>query len=176
MLFRSSNNTAIGNGAGYGDGTQANTTGTNNTFIGANAMGASSTASNVITLGDASISTLRCQVTTITSLSDERDKKNITPLGAGLDFLNKLRPVSFTWNTRDKCKVDIEDTGFIAQELLAVQNETGITIPNLINKENPDKLEAGYGTLIPVLVNAVQELTAMVKQLQDEITAIKGAN
>jgi len=46
----------------------------------------------------------------------------------------------------------------------------------LVSQENPDKLEAGYGTLIPVLVSAVQELTAMVKQLQDEITTLKGDN
>ena len=171
-----SQNTANGLNAGYGVGTNPNTTGSNNTFIGNESVGASSTASNVITLGNGSITTLRCQVTTITALSDERDKKNIVPLNAGLDFLTRLRPVSFTWNTRDKAKVDVEDTGFIAQELLAVQEDTGITIPNLVSQENPDKLEAGYGTLIPVLVSAVQELTAMVKQLQDEIITLKGDN
>jgi hypothetical protein len=69
--------------------------------------------------------------------------------------------------------VDIEDAGFLAQELLAVQEETGIVIPNLVSQENPDRLEAGYGTLLPVLVNAVQELTGMVKELQDEITTLK---
>jgi len=167
------NNTAIGYEAGYGGGSNSNTTGDNNTFIGKGSTGASSSASDVITLGNSSIATLRAQVTTITALSDKRDKKNIAPLNAGLDFLTKLRPVSFTWNTRDKAKVDIEDTGFIAQELLAVQEDTGITIPNLVSQENPNKLEAGYGTLIPVLVSAVQELTAMVKQLQDEITTLK---
>lgn len=169
-------NTAVGQDAGYGVGTNSNTTGSNNTFIGYQAVGSSATASNVITLGNGSIATLRCQVTTITSLSDKRDKTNIANLGAGLDFVNKLRPVSFTWNTRDRAKVGIEDCGFIAQELLAVQGEMGITIPNLVSQENPEKLEAGYGTLIPVLVNAVQELTTMVKQLQDEITTLKGAN
>jgi len=169
-------NTANGVNAGYGVGTNSNTTGSNNTFIGNESVGASSTANNVITLGNGAIATLRAQVTTITALSDERDKKNIVPLNAGLDFLTRLRPVSFTWNTRDKAKVDVEDTGFIAQELLAVQEDTGITIPNLVSQENPDKLEAGYGTLIPVLVSAVQELTAMVKQLQDEIITLKGDN
>jgi ethanolamine utilization protein EutQ (cupin superfamily) len=169
-------NTANGLNAGIGVSpfANANTTGSNNTFIGFASVGASATASNVITLGNSSIATLRCQVTTITSLSDERDKKNIAPLNAGLDFLTKLRPVSFTWNTRDKAKVDVEDSGFIAQELLQVQEQTGIIIPNLVSQENPDKLEAGYGTLIPVLVSAMQELTAMVKQLQNEITTLKG--
>ena len=171
-------NTATGRSAGAGASpfTNANTTGNNNTFIGFESVGASATASNVITLGNGSIATLRCQVTTITSLSDERDKKDIAPLSAGLDFLTKLRPVSFKWNTRDGAKVDVDDAGFIAQELLAVQADTGITIPNLVSQENPDKLEAGYGTLIPVLVSAVQELTSMVKQLQNEIDTLKGSN
>jgi hypothetical protein len=168
-----SNNTAIGHRAGRG-ASGGNTTGSNNTFVGNDAVGASATASNVITLGNSSITTLRCQVTTITSLSDERDKKDIATLAYGLDFVSKLRPVSFTWNTRDGAKVDVEDTGFSAQELLAAQEETGITVPNLVNQENPDKLEAGYGTLIPVLVKAVQELTTMVRDLQDEIAALKG--
>jgi hypothetical protein len=165
-------NTAIGIGAGS-TGAQANTTGNNNTFLGAEATGASATASNVITLGNASVATLRCQVTTITSLSDARDKKEITSLRAGLGFISKLRPVSFTWNSRDQGKVGIEDTGFIAQELLAVQEDTGIVIPNLVSQENPDRLEAGYGTLLPVLVNAVQELAEMVKELQGEIATLK---
>jgi hypothetical protein len=165
-----STNTAIGDIAG-----STNTTGSNNSFVGFNSQGASATASNVITLGNASIATLRCQVTTITSLSDARDKKEITNLRAGLDFVSKLRPVSFTWDARDQGKVDIEDAGFIAQELLAVQEETGIVIPNLVSQENPDRLEAGYSTLLPVLVNAVQELAGMVEGLQDEITALKGA-
>jgi len=167
------NNTAIGHRAGRG-ASGGNTTGSNNTFVGNDAIGASQTASNVITLGNSSITTLRCQVTTITALSDERDKKDIATLAYGLDFVSKLRPVSFTWNTRDGAKVDVEDTGFIAQELLAAQEDTGITVPNLVSQENPDKLEAGYGTLIPVLVKAVQELTTMVQDLQAEIVTLKG--
>ena len=170
-----SNNTAIGFQAGYGTGTNSNTTGANNTFIGNESVGASGTASNVITLGNGSIATLRCQVTTITSLSDARDKTNITNLPAGLDFINALRPVSFDWNTRDGKKVGIPEFGFIAQELQEAQVATGITVPNLVSTENPDKLEASAGTLLPVLVNAVQELTAMVKDLQAEIEVLKSS-
>jgi len=162
------NNTAIGLRAGYGSGTAANTTGSNNTFIGFEAEGTSGTASNVITLGNGSIATLRCQVQSISSLSDKRDKKDIENLSAGLDFVGKLRPVSFVWNTRDKAKVNIPDAGFIAQELLDVQEATGITIPNLVSQENPEKLEAAYGTLIPVLVQAIKELKAKVESLEEK--------
>jgi hypothetical protein len=163
-----SRNTAIGDSAGYGVGTNSNTTGANNTFIGYASVGASATASNVITLGDASIATLRCQVTSITSLSDARDKSDVKDIPAGLDFVGKLRPVSFLWNTRDKAKVNIPDAGFIAQELLEAQEATGITIPNLVSQENPEKLEAAYGTLIPVLVQAIKELKAKVELLESK--------
>ena len=163
-------NTASGYQAGYGAaGVNANTTGSNNTFIGNESVGASATANNVVTLGNGSIATLRCQVTSITALSDKRDKKDIENLSAGLDFVGKLRPVSFVWNTRDKAKVNIPDAGFIAQELLDVQEATGITIPNLVSQENPEKLEAAYGTLIPVLVQAIKELKAKVESLEEKL-------
>ena len=112
-------------------------------------------------------------MTTITSLSDARDKTNIVTIPAGLDFINALRPVAFDWNTRDGQKVGIHEFGFIAQELQEAQESTGITVPNLVSTENPEKLEASAGTLLPVLVSAVQELTTIVKDLQEEIAALK---
>ena len=100
------------------------------------------------------IATLRCQVTSITSLSDSRDKTNIEQSTYGLDFINKLNPVTFDWNTRDGAKVGVKDLGFIAQELQEVDDEN----LKLVYSNNPDKLEASYGRLIPVLVKAIQEL------------------
>ena len=153
-------NTAIGRGAG-----DNNTTGLNNSFVGYQARGATATTSNNITLGNSSITTLRCQVTSITALSDARDKTNVKPIKSGLEFVKKLNPVSFTWNTRDKAKVGLPDMGFIAQELVEVQDQTQ-TIPNLVSDANPDKLEAAYGAMFPILVKAVQELTAEVEALK----------
>jgi len=162
-------NTAIGVNSGIGSSGNQNTTGANNTFIGFESAGASSTANNVITLGNSAISTLRCQVTTITSLSDARDKTDIVHIPAGLDFINRLQPVAFDWNTRDGAKVGVPDMGFIAQDLLQVMEDAGVVIPNLVSQENPDRLEAGYGTLIPVLVQAIKDLSAQVKQLQEAL-------
>ena len=160
-----SQNTIVGANAAA-TGTNNLTTGANNTVIGYNAAPSSSTVSNQITLGNSSISTLRCQVTTITSLSDARDKTNINDLSAGLTFVNALRPVAFDWNMRDGGKVGEHDTGFIAQDLKAAQESTGVNIPGLVFEGNPDRLEAGYGKLIPVLVKAVQELSAEVERLK----------
>jgi hypothetical protein len=152
--------------------------GANTTCLGYAANPSSATVSNEITLGNASIATLRCQVTTITSLSDARDKANIVGLNAGLDFVNALNPVRFTWNMRPtkgpdgediQGRVGDEDTGFIAQELKAAQATTGIVIPGLVYESNPESIEAGYGKLLPVLVKAIQELSAKVEALEAQL-------
>ena len=169
-------NTTLGNSAGL-----SVTTGNQNVFIGDNS-GASfpsitgsnvicigkesnptnGTVSNQITLGNSAITTLRCQVTSITSLSDARDKKNIEESTYGLDFVDSLKPVKFEWDTRDGAKKDIKDLGFIAQDLKEVDDE----YLGLVYSENPEKLEASYGRLITVLVKAIQELSEEVKQLK----------
>jgi hypothetical protein len=170
-----SDNTAIGHFAGYLNGVNSNTTGNNNTFIGNGSVGASQTASNAITLGNAQVTALRCQVTTITSLSDARDKTNIVDIPAGLSFVQALRPVAFDWNMRDGGKVGAHEFGFVAQELQAAQDQTGITVPNLLYTENPEKLEASAGTLIPVLVKAIQELKTQLDAVKSEIALLRNA-
>jgi trimeric autotransporter adhesin len=158
-------NTYLGYGAG-----DALTTGSNNTIIGNGSDASSATVSNEITLGNASIATLRCQVTSITALSDRRDKKDIVPLELGLDFINSLNPVKFTWNTRDGAKVGQQEAGFIAQELDEAQIAAGAeTYLDIVLKENLDKLEAAPGKLIPVLVKAIQDLSAEVAALKEQI-------
>ena len=61
--------------------------GSNNIVIGRIATKATVSASNSITLGNSSHTVLRCNVTSITSLSDARDKKDVAELSAGLDFV-----------------------------------------------------------------------------------------
>ena len=162
-----SRNTAVGQGAGYGTGSGALTTGDNNTLIGYRALPSAAVVNNEFTLGNSSVATLRCQVTSITSLSDERDKTAISDLSFGLDFIASLRPVAFTWDTRDGAKVGVRSSGFLAQDLKAAQDKAGAAeVLRLVYEENPDKLEASYGHLIPVLVKAIQELKAEVDSLR----------
>ena len=143
-------------------------TGDNNIMIGKNVRPSNfSGVNNEITLGNSSHTVLRCNVTTITSLSDERDKKEIETLPVGLEFIEKLKPVKFVWNDRDdENKRDIEDFGFIAQDLKATQEESEASYLNLVYESNPEKLEASYGKLVPILVKAIQELTAKVEALE----------
>jgi hypothetical protein len=68
---------------------------------------------------------------------------------------------------RDGGKVGVKDTGFIAQELMAAEDEAALAeYLQLTYRDNPDKLEATQGRLIPILVKAVQELAAEVELLK----------
>ena len=57
------------------------------------------------------------------------------------------------------------DLGFIAQEIDEAIGDKNDYI-HAISKDNPDKLEAAYGRFIPILVKAVQELSAKVTALE----------
>jgi hypothetical protein len=156
-------------------------TGSNSMALGYTATPSAASVSNEITLGNSSIATLRCQVTSITALSDERDKTNIEVLPYGLDFVNSLQPKKFVWDNRAEIRTEIDeqgnesqvefysankgkkDIGFIAQELQSVDDE----FTQLVYGANPEKLEASYGRLIPVLVKAIQDLSAKVTALEN---------
>jgi hypothetical protein len=160
------NNSFVGAYSGGGSSVGTARTGDNNTCLGSYATPSSTTVSNQITLGDSSISTLRCQVTSITSLSDQRDKTNIQPMPSVLSFIASLNPVQFDWWMRDGAKIGVPDYGFIAQELQQAQSSNGFDWAQLVYESNPEKLEASPGKLIPILVKAIQELTAKVAALE----------
>lgn len=180
-------NTAIGYNAGSNV-----TTGANLTLLGIDANPSSGSALDEITLGNIYVQHLRCNATTITSLSDKRDKKNIKDLNLGIDFLMKLKPRQYNWDKRDWYEGGVSDgtkmqktltAGFIAQELDSAQTISNAEWLNLVLKDNPDKWEATPGNLFPVIVKAIQELKeendslkAQVvdeRELKEEIVEIK---
>ena len=153
---------------------------TNNSYsnnciiIGHAANQSTASVSNQITLGNSAITSLRCNVTSISSLSDLRDKTNIQPLPYGIDFVNRLNPVNFEWNQRDGGRVGIKSSGFIAQELMSVEDEFDAAENlNLTLRDNEEKYEAAPGNLIPVLVKAVQELSDQVRSLSLRIEELE---
>ena len=176
IVIEGSNNTCLGYASGNFNGRDPVIN--NSTYLGNLAMASGSDitneiaigyyaiggGSNTIVLGNSSITALKCQVQTITSLSDKRDKTNIQDSEYGLDLISKLKPVTFDWNMRDGAKVGIKDLGFIAQDLQKVSDSH----TQLVNDKNPEKLEASYGRLIPVLVKAIQDLKAELDNKQDK--------
>jgi hypothetical protein len=148
------NNTAIGNSANTNS-----TTGSNNTTLGYSSAPSTTTVSNQITLGNNQVTSLRCNQTSISSLSDVRDKSNVQDSPLGLDLVNKLRPVTFDWDRRDGTMSGIKDVGFIAQEVIAVEDDLEIfDTLRMSLRDNDDKYEVAPARLIPVLTKAIQEL------------------
>jgi hypothetical protein len=102
--------------------------------------------------------------TTISAISDARLKENVQDIDVGLGAILALKPRKFDWKA-GKGKDIKGDRGFIAQEFEMV-------FPNLIDewKDNAPEGEAPYKSvrqdLIPVLVKAIQELTARVQTLE----------
>lgn len=116
-----------------------------------------------VTLGNSSTTGLHCQVQAISALSDKRDKTNIEDSEYGLDLIDSLKPVTFEWDQRDGNRKGLKDLGFIAQDLQESDDE----FLQLVNNNNPDKLQASYGRLIPVLVKAIQELRKEIKDCKN---------
>ena len=170
-------NTAIGYNAGSNV-----TTGANLTLVGIDANPSAGNATDEITLGNIYVQHLRCNVQTITSLSDRRDKKNIKDLNLGIDFLMKLRPRQYNWDKRDWYENKVSDgskmqktptAGFIAQELDSVQTLENADWLDLVLKDSPDKWEATPGNLLPIIVKAVQQLK---NEKDEEITGLREEN
>jgi hypothetical protein len=176
------NNTGNYNTAlGYNSGSNI-TTGANLTCIGIDATPTTPTAVNQVTLGNIFVTSLRCNVTTITSLSDARDKKNIHDLSLGLEFISKLKPRVYNWDKREWYDGNISDgskmqqtptAGFIAQELDEAQTNAGAEWLNLVLKDNPEKWEATPGNLLPVIVKAIQELSSENELLKERIALLE---
>jgi len=155
------------------------TTGSGNIGIGhVNSGGAQAATFNVTTennrlvLGHTSITNAYVQVAwTVTS--DERDKMNFAPVPYGLDFVNQLKPTAYQFKVGRDTETPNGDVryGFKAQDILALEGDN----PVIIDTEDADHLKYKGEHLVPVLVNAVQELTAMVKELQNEVAALKSA-
>jgi trimeric autotransporter adhesin len=108
-------------------------------------------------------------VTSITALSDARDKKDINDLELGLDYIQQLRPVSWIWDARDGSRVGTKDFGFIAQDLQKAQEDNGAPWVNAVLESNPERLEAAPGKLLPIAIKAIQELSEQVQLMKSSL-------
>ncbi|HPF90416.1 MAG TPA: tail fiber domain-containing protein [Flavobacteriales bacterium] len=120
---------------------------------------------------------------TWSTFSDARVKRDVGDGVHGLDFITRLRPVTYhrdidrhaelTGNkpTRDYPeKYDIEKilfSGFLAQEVEQAAKETGYDFSGLhLPKSDKEVYSLSYETFVVPLVKAVQELAVMVDELQ----------
>lgn len=152
------------------------TSGTNNIFIGCCAgssvagLGCCTTESNRIIMGNTS-HTCACIQISWTTPSDIRDKCIFGPVPHGKSFLSNINPIMFSFKNREtnELKETKKRYGFSAQDVLAAEGED----PVIVGTENPDKLGFTSDFIIPILVNAVKELTKDVEELRAEIAELK---
>ena len=177
------NNTAVG--AFSGD---LITTGTGNTLLGSNTEVSANTAANQLvlgngatglgdnyaTIGNASVTRVYAAQdgaavlyadATINS-SDKRLKENIEDSDLGLEFVNKLRPVRYNY-IKDKQDGKTK-YGIIAQEVQEVLKESNNEDFAGI-KDSDEYLGADYVQFVAPLIKAVQELSAEVKSLKQQL-------
>lgn len=118
-------------------------------FLPASSVKASLNATSFICAGD---------VVAYGSPSDITLKKNIKPLENSLDKIKNLQGVSFTWKKPGLSNI-VDDIGFIAQDVKNV-------LPTLVRENEDGKLSMRHQGVIPILVEAIKELEARVKELE----------
>ena len=114
--------------------------------------------------------------------SDLRFKSKIQPVNLGLQFINKLNPVSYFKMSRSQYKGEEDNNdltyeyGLIAQEVEEVLKETDPE-NTVVTKDDEGFLAMDYKQLIMPLIKSVQELSSYVEELEsnksDEIQALK---
>ena len=158
------------------------------------------TGSFEIALGNNNISSFSCKVS-LTATSDERDKTDFKDLDLGLDFVNDLKPVTYVWDNRinyvDTTKDDWKTTvdldkvtsdgskkdddlqvGFKAQDVIALEDAAGYKLSdktNLTATLTSDGKQYGlrYERFVPILVKAIQELSAKNDALEARIKKLE---
>jgi hypothetical protein len=105
--------------------------------------------------------------------SDSRLKEAIKPTALGLDFINDLNPVSYKWidKREGSGKPDQTHYGIIAQEVIETLKKYGIdSLDDFggIHGDEETYYGARYQEFIPILMKAVQELSAEIKELKEK--------
>jgi hypothetical protein len=154
------------------------TTGTNNIIIGCCAgtttggvSGNLTTESNRIVMGNSAHTCAQIQVAW-SAVSDVRDKA-LDPAGVpyGLLFVEQLEPIAYRFCNRETNEVTDDKLryGFSAQNVRGLEGD----IPVISNDDNPEKLNITDSHLLPVLVNAIKELSDKNKLLEERIAALE---
>ena len=94
------------------------------------------------------------------STSDIRLKENISPIENALNMINSLSGNTFDWKGGQSNRG--MDTGILAQEVEA------LGLPGITATRDDGTKAVRYERLIPVLIEAVKELTAKVKTLENK--------
>ncbi len=104
--------------------------------------------------------------------SDERFKTDIRTIESGLDIVQQLRGVTYSYHREtfpERNFAEGMSYGFIAQELQEV-------LPEAVMADEDGYLGVNYDAVIPVLVNAIQDQQAQIDALQNQLEALTKAS
>ncbi|WJS94029.1 tail fiber domain-containing protein [Flavobacterium johnsoniae] len=140
--------------------------GINEIVIGSNAIGR---GSNTVQIGNSSITEIGGVVNWSIG-SDVRLKKDIVTSSYGLNFINKLRPVTYKMKTGT---TDLQ-SGFIAQEVETAANSIGYSFNGIVKPQTEnDFYSLRYSEFVVPLVKAVQEQQQMIESQKADIAELK---
>jgi len=100
--------------------------------------------------------------TTYNTASDYRLKESVAPLNGGLSRVNALKPSVYTWKVNGSA-----GEGFLAHELAEVVPSAVSGDKDAVDADGkPTYQGVDLSKLVPILVAAIQELTARVQTLE----------
>ncbi len=112
--------------------------------------------------------------TGVVNTSDRRLKKDIEGTNLGLDFINRLRPVSYRWNSGTNTDIHY---GLIAQEAQQTLSEFGDEKTSIVDYDNKsDRYGVRYTELISPLIKTAQELYAKIMGVESDVAVLKAEN
>ena len=109
--------------------------------------------------------------------SDKRYKKNIENSILGLDFVKKLKPISYYWENIEGNQSLGMHQGFIAQDVKEIKNSLEEEFGGWFLYDDNDidsRQGLDYNQFIAPLVKAVQELSAKIESLEARIQTLEG--
>lgn len=124
-------------------------------------------ASNKVRIGNATVSVIEGQVA-FTAASDKRLKQDIQDIDTGLDFILKLKPVSYQMKNLADNRLN---WGFIAQDIEKLVGEENAILT--IGGDEDRTLGLRYTDFVAPLVKAVQEQQQEIEDLQKELLKSK---
>ncbi|RYG62048.1 MAG: tail fiber domain-containing protein [Alphaproteobacteria bacterium] len=98
--------------------------------------------------------------------SDKRLKTDIEPLPSTLEQLAKIGTYTYRYKSDENKEQRI---GVIAQEVMPL-------FPEAVRNDENNMMSVDYPSLVPVLIKAVNELNAQMKDAQSQITELKASN
>jgi hypothetical protein len=93
--------------------------------------------------------------------SDKRLKDNIIKIDAALDKVNAIGGYTFDWNEESHKATGSKDVGVIAQEVEEI-------FPEIVQTRSNGYKAVNYEKLVPLLIEAVKELSEKVKILENK--------